>query len=355
MSDSYFDWLRQETATRVWINNPTAAEVEWALANGAVACTSNPAFGGNLLGRAPAEIIPDIKAVAAGGARGDRAVAQVQERLVARILPSFIEQHERSGGREGWVSLQGAPALDTEVTPIVEAARAARALAPNCIPKIPATMPGLEAMERLVRDGEPVLMTEVFSLAQVIETCERYGRATEASGHRPVFIMAPITGIFGDHLGKLALRDSVEVGADVLAQAGVIWAREAKRLVDARDYPVQLLYGGARSTADLTGLVGGPHAATINWSTYDEVLAADPPRVETVEVPAPAGVRKLLTTTFKDFERALDPDGLALREFESFGPVQHFRDAFIAGWEAVREALESPEAHDTQTAATNAN
>ncbi len=64
-------------------------------------------------------------------------------------------------------------------------------------------------------------------------------------------------------------------------------ARAAKRLVTERGYPVSLLYGGARTTFDLTGLVGGPHAATVNWSTFEEVLEADPDRRETVDDPAP--------------------------------------------------------------------
>ena len=340
-SDTFFRWLARETPSRAWINNPTHEEIGLSLAQGAVSCTTNPAFGGNLLARSPEEIVPDIGAVAASGARGDAAVAVVQERLVARILPWFAELHERSGGREGWVSMQGAPELDTEPGPILESARQARALAPNCIPKIPATGPGLEALDVLVRDNEPVLMTEVFSLAQVTETCRRYVLAADESGQRPVFIMAPITGIFGDHLRKVAARDGIKIEPEVITWAGVIWARAAKRLVEVEGFPVQLLYGGARSTADLTELVGGPHAATINWSTFAEVLEDDPPRRETVDDAAPADIDARLRATFEDFARAMEPDGLSLEEFESFGPVQHFRDAFIAGWTAVRDALDA--------------
>lgn len=341
MSGTYFDWLSQDTSSRVWINNPTAAEIELALAHGAVACTSNPAFGGNLLGRAADEIRPDITAVVATGARGDEAVALVQQRLVGRILPHFSARHESSGGREGWVSLQGAPELDTAVEPILSSAHMARSMAANCIPKIPATGPGLEALDVLVRDDQPVLMTEVFSLAQVVETCERYRTASTESGHRPVFIMAPITGIFGDHLKNVADRDDIEIAPEAVMWAGVIWARAAKRLVDERAYPVQLLYGGARTTADLTGLVGGAHAATVNWSTFAEVLAADPERRETVDDPAPAAIEEQLLDSFDDFRLALDTRALGVDEFEEFGPVQHFRDAFIAGWNAVREAVEA--------------
>jgi transaldolase len=341
MSETYFDWLRRETRSRAWINNPTSQEVARSMERGAVACTTNPAYGGNLLKRAPDEIQPDIRAVVAEGFEGDDAVARVQARLVGRILPLFLPVHEASGGREGWVSCQGAPELDTDAGHILEAAHAALRLGANCIPKIPATAPGLEAMEDLVRDGRPVLMTEVFSLAQVRETCERWLRASEGCAERPAFIMAPITGIFGDHLRTLATRDGIAVAADAVTWAGVIWARAAKRLVDEQDYPVQLLYGGARTIADLTQLVGGQHASTINWSTFEEVLAADPPRRETVDEPSPADITETLAATFDDFRRALDVDALELEEFEGFGPVQHFRDAFIAGWTAVRDEVEA--------------
>ena len=123
--------------------------------------------------------------------------------------------------------------------------------------------------------------------------------------------------------------------------AGVVWSRAAKHLVDERAYPVQLLYGGARTIADLTGLVGGNHAATVNWSTFEEVLAADPERRETVDDPAPSDILGQLSASFEDFRRALDIDALKVEEFEGFGPVQHFRDAFIAGWTAVRDAIEA--------------
>jgi transaldolase len=339
MTESYFSWLTHQTPSRVWINNPTQEEIGLSLAQGAVACTTNPAFGGNLLKRAADEIGPDISAIVAAGAMGDDAVARVQGRLVARILPHFLPHFEATGGREGWVSFQGAPELDTDTDHILEAARMARGLGVNCIPKIPATGPGLEAFDQLVREGCPTLMTEVFSLAQVVETCERYLRAADESGQRPVFIMAPITGIFGDHLRKLADRDGLAVSPKATRWAGVIWARAAKHLVDERSYPVQLLYGGARTTEDLTGLVGGPHAATVNWSTFEETLEAHPDRRETVDDPPPADILELLTATFDDFRRALDTDGLEVEEFEGFGPVQHFRDAFIAGWTAVRDEV----------------
>ena len=52
-----------------------------------------------------------------------------------------------------------------------------------------------------------------------------------------------------------------------------------------------------------------------------------------------ADIEAGLLSTFDDFRRAMDIDALGVDEFEEFGPVQHFRDAFIAGWNAVRDAV----------------
>jgi hypothetical protein len=42
---------------------------------------------------------------------------------------------------------------------------------------------------------------------------------------------------------------------------------------------------------------------------------------------------------------------LTLDEFEAFGPVQHFRDAFVAGWRKVAEAIREERASIAVTAA----
>ena len=39
--------------------------------------------------------------------------------------------------------------------------------------------------------------------------------------------------------------------------------------------------------------------------------------------------------------RAFDPAGLTVEEYEAFGPVQHFRNSFIAGWTQVKSAIAS--------------
>ncbi len=339
MTDTYFHQLVAETPTRVWVNNPTLDEIDLALAQGAVGSTTNPAYGGGLLKRAPDEIRPLIAECARAAADDHAAADLVQQHLVARIAARFGPLHDASGGRAGFVSIQGAPESDTDADRILEEGRIARTIAPNVTPKIPATEPGLAAFETLVAEGSPTIVTEVFSLAQLVETCERYLAVTNRAGSRPPFFVSPITGILGDHLKAVARRDGLAIEDADMELAGVALSRACDAVVRERGYPVTLLCGGARIPFDLTGLVGGNLHATINWKTFAEVLADPAPFSIGIEDPIDDRVIARLSDTFEDVRRALALDGLEPNEFEEFGPVQHFRNAFIAGWHQVLDAV----------------
>ncbi|MHB8958343.1 MAG: transaldolase family protein [Candidatus Limnocylindrales bacterium] len=339
MTATYFDQLLAQTPTRVWVNNPTIEEMSLALAQGARGSTTNPGYGGNLLRRAPGEVLPVIEACVRESADDARAADLVQLRLVARIAAQFRTLFEASAGTAGFVSIQGAPEMDTDAGHIEQEAREGHALAPNVSPKIPATAAGLTAFDRLVADGFPTIVTEVFSVAQFVEASERYLAATARAGVRPPFFMSPITGIFGDHLKALARRDGFAARDSDMELAGVALTRECYRIARERAYPVTILAGGARIPLDLTGLVGGALHATINWSTFADVLASPEPLALGIEEPLDPAALARLADGFGDFRRAMAPDGLALEEYESFGPVQHFRGQFISGWTAVRAAV----------------
>jgi transaldolase len=337
--DTFFTRLAAQTQTRVWVNNPTLAEVDLALEQGAVGCTTNPAFGGGLLKRAPDEIRP-IVAECARESDDDAIVADlVQQRLVGRIVERFASLFEQSGGRQGFVSIQGSPEADHESRLILAEANAGRQVGPNATPKLPATGPGLAALEALVIEGSPTIVTEVFSLAQLVETCERYLRASERGGNRPPFFVSPITGIFGDHLKAVAERHGLSLVPGDAELAGVALSRACQGLVQERGYPVILLCGGARTPFDLLGLVGAPLHATINWSTFEEVLQRNPNLEPGFDEPIDQAALNRLTSTFDDVRRAFDAGSLTVDEFEEFGPVRHFRNNFVAGWQAVRRAI----------------
>jgi transaldolase len=82
----------------------------------------------------------------------------VQRRLVAPVVETFRPMFEATGGRAGFVSVQGAPEADTDGEDIWKAAQARRAIGPNAVPKIPATLPGFFAFDRVVESDWPVIV-----------------------------------------------------------------------------------------------------------------------------------------------------------------------------------------------------
>lgn len=341
MASNYFQQLKETTATRLWINNPTEAEIDLSIAHGAVSCTTNPTFSSNQLRRAPDYAIPVVDAcIRESEDEDDSVVADlVQQRLAKRVMEGFLGVHEKSGRRDGWVSIQGDPHADNDAAHILDEARRYRELGPNFIAKIPATAAGLEAIETLIAEDMPIIVTEVFGLAQMIYSCELYQRVSRASGKTPAYYITHITGIYDEYLGDMVKRAGISIDPDVLAQAGLTVCREQYRLFKERDYPGIMLGGGARGIHHFTDLVGGEMHITVNWSTVEEILGLNLPLGDYMGVKTDPAVIEELVEKVPDFRRAYLADGLSLDEFASYGPVQHFRDQFIRGWDSLLETI----------------
>src|SRR4051812_24966525 len=88
---------------------------------------------------------------------------------------------DEGNGRDGWVSLEVDPniAFDTEKT--IEDARRLNKMVdrPNVFIKIPATEPGLKAIEESIAAGIPINVTLIFSLERHRAVAEAYIRGLE--------------------------------------------------------------------------------------------------------------------------------------------------------------------------------
>src|SRR5689334_11719894 len=84
-------------------------------------------------------------------------------------------------GQDGYVSIEVDPtiAADTDAT-IAEAQRLHELVdRPNCFVKIPATEPGLPAIEEMIARGRNINVTLIFSLQRYVEVVEAYLRGLE--------------------------------------------------------------------------------------------------------------------------------------------------------------------------------
>jgi transaldolase len=101
---------------------------------------------------------------------------------VGRAADEFRRAYDRTGGADGYVSIEVAPTLAYDAAGTLAAARRLwRALdRPNIMVKVPATRPGLGAIEQLLSEGVNVNVTLMFSMTHYEAVAEAHIRGLEA-------------------------------------------------------------------------------------------------------------------------------------------------------------------------------
>jgi transaldolase len=125
---------------------------------------------------------------------------------------------DRGAGRDGYVSLEVDPRLAYDsLETFQEAIRLHESVdRPNLLVKIPATKPGLGAIEDVVAKGRSVNITLIFSLRRYAEVAECYLRGLErlvAEGGDPSKV-ASVASFFVSRIDTEADRRLQELGAD---------------------------------------------------------------------------------------------------------------------------------------------
>jgi len=337
-NDSYFLRITRQTPTEFWINNPTREHASLAIAHGATGCTNNPSYTQKMIdhdqeGTYALNILDEILGEIADN---DQAIAEFQRRMVKPIAEAFMPIFKRTGGKQGYVSIQGDPIHEDDPDVVIKEALENRKVSPNICCKIPTTSSGLEAMEFLVARDVPLNATEIFGIAQAIQLIETYQRASKKTGKSPVLYISHIAGIYDDHLKNIVEQEQVDIAPDILWQAGLAVARKLYQFMEERNYPGIFIAGGARGLHHFTEMVGGKVCCTINWEgTADKLLEQNPPVVYRLFNPVENYVIDELMEKLVDFRRGYLEDGLGVDEFEEFGPVKLFRKSFISSWNQV--------------------
>jgi transaldolase len=138
------------------------------------------------------------------------------ERDIKDACDLFREVWDAGEGRDGYVSLEVDPGLayDTLAT-YREAIRLHKAVdRPNLMVKIPATKPGLAAIEDVVAKGHSINVTLIFSLRRYAEVAESYVRGIErlvAEGGDPRKV-ASVASFFISRIDTEADRRLDEIG-----------------------------------------------------------------------------------------------------------------------------------------------
>lgn len=339
----YFHRVAAQTQTRFWINNVTREQAALALDNGATGCTQNPSYTYKMLvhPQEGAYAKEALAGIVAKESDDTMALVALQRQLVGEVAKQFMPLYERSGGRLGYVSIQGDP-FDESYENIMDKARYNREAGPNIMIKIPATDHGIQAIEQCVREGIPLNCTEVMSIQQAIDVMDAYDRAAAGMEKPPVVYISHIAGIFDEYLAKTAKEQGIDISPDCLWYAGKAVAQKVRAYMDDRDTPIKLINGGARGLQHFTEWVGGDVSNTINWvGTADKLLEQDPPVVSRFDAPVPAYVLDELVNKLPDFEKAFFTGRLRPEEYEPYGPVELFCSSFRRDWKGALEIVAS--------------
>jgi transaldolase len=140
---------------------------------------------------------------------------------------------DEGNGRDGWVSLEVEPdiASDTDATKR-EATRLSEMVdRPNVFIKIPATEPGIQAIEDSIADGIPINVTLIFSLERYKKVAEAYIKGLERlveSGGDPSKL-ASVASFFVSRVDSEADKrlDDVDGGKDLQGKLAIANARLA--------------------------------------------------------------------------------------------------------------------------------
>lgn len=161
----------------------------------------------------------DIRMASAEGLEGPAVFERLAVTDVQRAADVFRPVYEKSGGADGFVSIEVSPgvALDTEAS-IAEARRLWKACArPNVMVKIPGTREGVPAIRRCLAEGININITLLFSVERHREVMEAFLSAMEerAKAGEPLDSVRSVASFFVSRVDT-----NVDKKLDAMAKEG---------------------------------------------------------------------------------------------------------------------------------------
>jgi transaldolase len=262
----------------------------------------------------------------------------------------FRPIHDRTGGVDGWVSLEVSPLLANDTAGTITAVKELhdRADRPNLFIKIPGTREGLPAIEEATFAGVPINVTLLFSREQYVAAAEAYLRGIErrlAAGLKPdVFSVASLFVSRWDVavMGKApdALRDRLGIAIakrTYKAYRDLLDSPRWQRLANAGARVQRLLWASTGTkdpkASDVLYITSLAAPLTINTIPERTLKAlADHGRLGAV-MPAHGGDCEEVLAEFT--KAGIDIDALAARLQED-GAI-----AFVRSWDELMKSIAS--------------
>ena len=337
--------MARTTPTEYWNDSCATAELEYAIANGAVGATSNPSIVLEVLRKELDTWRPRIRAIGAAERTASdvevtwRVIEEMAAGAAALLEPIFV----REAGLKGRLSIQTNPTHHADADRMLEQGRLFAAIAPNMQVKFPATSAGIAAIEEATYHGISINATVSFTLPQALAVgaaVERGLDRREAAG-LDITRMSPVCtlmiGRLDDWMKAVCERDDIVVDPAAPNWAGLAVFKKAVAIYTQRGYRTRLLAAAYRHHLHWSELIGGDVTLTMphQWQRrFNESSVEVRPRFAD---PVPPTYVAELRARIPDFNRAYEPDGLTEAEFDTYGATVRTLRAFIASyWDLVR-------------------
>ena len=337
--------MARTTPTEYWNDSCATAELEDAVANGAVGATSNPTIVGEVLRKEIDVWRPRIRQIAE-----ERRTAsdvditwQVIEEMAIRGAAILAPVFEREAGRKGRLSIQTNPTFHGDPERMLEQGVRFAGLAPNMQVKFPATSAGLVAIEEATALGISINATVSFTLPQALAVADAVERGLDrrTAAGRDVGSMSPVctlmVGRLDDWMKAIVERDSLSVDPGALNWAGIAVFKRAAAIYRERGYRTRPLVAAFRHHLHWSEFIGGDVTLTIPHAWQRRYNASGIEVRPRFDDPAPPAYVEALVAGIPDFGRAYAPDGLTAEEFDTYGATVRTLRGFIASyWDLVR-------------------
>lgn len=193
-----------EAGQSLWLDNITRELLDggtlqkYIATESVTGLTSNPTIFDKAIEGGP-DYDDDIALHRASGLSDEAVFFELAIADLRRSADLFSPVHVRTGGIDGWVSLEVSPLLAHDTRATIEAAKALHQKAgrDNLFIKIPGTAEGLPAIEECLFSGVPINVTLLFSTEQYRAAADAFQRAIErrlAAGLPPA--VASVASLF---------------------------------------------------------------------------------------------------------------------------------------------------------------
>jgi len=168
--------------------------------------TSNPAIFEKAIAASP-DYDADIRRMARDGQGAQAIYEALSQRDVQQAADAFRPLYDRTGGQDGYVSLEVNPHLAHDTAGTMDEARRLWAALnrPNVFIKVPSTNAGLPAIRQLISEGININVTLLFGLPRYRQVADAYltGLEQRAARGKDVSRVASVASFFVSRMDAL--------------------------------------------------------------------------------------------------------------------------------------------------------